>query len=76
MLSQETNRIILAPKRLNTLLPLYNSYFEPYSIKVVVIKEDVVTLPMNKNKVNNKLYSPFTGAKAPKLKNSFDNFTL
>ena len=76
MLSQETNRIILTPKRINTLLPLYNSYYEPYTIKVVVIKEDIVSLPIKQNKVPNKLYSPFTGAKAPKLKNSFDNFTL
>ena len=74
MLSPEKNRIILASKRLNTLLPLYN--YDPYVIKVVVITEGVAPLPKKENKVNNKLYSPFNGAKAPKLKNSFDNFTL
>ena len=76
MLSQDKNRIILASKRINTLLPLYNSYYEPYVIKVVVVTECCTPLPKNENKINNKLYSPFTGAKAPKLKNSLDNFTL
>jgi hypothetical protein len=74
MFSKETNRIILSQKRINTLLPLY--HYDPYVINVVVVNEAPTPLPKKEIKVNNKLYSPFIGAKAPKLKNSFDNFTL
>ena len=72
MLSQKTN--INLYSRMKTLLPLYN--YDPYVIKVVVVTECCAPLPNNENKINNKLYSPFIGAKAPKLKNSIDNFTL